>query len=121
MSFKDALAPLKEFWGEFRRSSSGLIGLSILGVSVLLVIFEPLIVPYPEVGRRWKDINYWEDSSPSAPPAWTNFFNRQKKTVASRIENPKVSVEEGDGIIMDRIEFSYRWNYDLPPLDLIFK
>ena len=121
MSFKDALAPLKEFWGEFRRSSSGLIGLGILGVSVLLVIFEPMIVPYPEVGRRWKDINYWEDSSPSAPPAWTNFFNRQKKTVASRIENPKVSVEEGDGIIMDRIEFPYRWNYDLPPLDLIFK
>ncbi|MBN1242695.1 MAG: ABC transporter permease [Spirochaetales bacterium] len=118
---KDFLAGLSDFWNEFRRDKAGLVGLAILTVALLTIIFEPLIVPYGEVNSRWRDINYWEDNSSGAPPAWTNLFSSAKKAVTTTLSKPKVEEIEGDGVSIFRYEFGYDYRYDEPPLDLVFR
>lgn len=69
MSLKDVTYRFKEFWGDFRREKSGLIGLGILLLCVIVVLFEPIFLPYKDVNGNWRNITYWQDNSPSAPPA----------------------------------------------------
>jgi peptide/nickel transport system permease protein len=112
---------LLDFWREFRKDASGLIGLSILIISAATVIFEPVLLPWPEVNSRWRDINYWQDNSPSAPPAWTNAFSAIKSPLTERIDrNKRVESDLDGGARMIRMEFAYRYRADTAPLDLIF-
>lgn len=121
MNLKDFLAGLSDFWSEFRRDKAGLIGLAILVVAILAIIFEPLIVPFKEVNSKWRDINYWEDNSSGAPPAWTNAFSSEKKAVTTSLDRPRKEEIEGDGVSIRRYEFDYSYRYDQPPLDVIFR
>jgi len=55
----------------FLESRSGVAGLVLLALLVLTGFFGPLLLPFPEAGKRWHDITYWEDGPAAAPPAWT--------------------------------------------------
>lgn len=77
MNLNDTKYRLMEFWSEFRKEKSGLIGLAILIIAVLVVIFEPAILPWKEANSKWRNIDYWQDNSPNAPPAWTNAFKTE--------------------------------------------
>lgn len=67
-----------DFFNEFKKDKTGMIGLSILIISILISLFEPLILTYKEAPKRWRDINYWQDNPTSAPPIWLNFFKKKK-------------------------------------------
>lgn len=121
MNLKDSFAGLFSFWNEFRRDKSGLIGMGILVASLLTIAFEPLIVTYPDVNTKWRDIDYWQDNPRAAPPAWANLFSAQKKAVTTRLAKPVVTKEEGEGITLVKYSFPYAYRYDMPPLDLILK
>jgi peptide/nickel transport system permease protein len=87
---------LKDFWKEFRKMKSGLVGLALLGLFVLAVLLEGIIIPYPDAAAHWNDPSYWEDNSRAAPPAWTNLFSASKAAVSTRIrdaEGADVSAE----------------------------
>jgi len=45
MSTNTTQSRLGEFWGEFSKEKSGIVGLILLALCVLVVIFEPLILP----------------------------------------------------------------------------
>jgi peptide/nickel transport system permease protein len=122
MKIKDISRALREFWAEFRKSTSGLIGLGILVISLLVVLFEPVILPWKDANTRWRDIDYWIDNSAGAPPAWTNLFVREKRAVTTRIESPKREEADMDGggkIVT--LTFPYNFTADKAPLDLIFR
>jgi len=121
MKIADAKYRFLEFWDEFRKEKSGLIGLAILILSLLVVIFEPLILPWKEVNSKWRSIDYWQDNSANAPPAWTNLFSKLKAPVTAKIENG--TREESDlegGIKLVTYTFLYPYAADKAPLDIIF-
>ena len=120
MSAKDFGFWLRDFWNDFKRERSGLVGLAILILSVLVVAFEPLLLPWGEVNTKWRSIDYWQDNSASAPPAWTNAFRREKLAVTTRLLAGKPEELELDGGEKTvRYDFSYKFNADKPPLDVI--
>jgi peptide/nickel transport system permease protein len=121
MSVKDFGFWLSDFWKEFRKEKSGLIGLGIIVASLLIIVFEPLCLTWKDTNSKWGDISYWQDNSASAPPAWTNAFRAKKAAVTSRLENGKREEADLDGgIKMVNISYDYDFIADEAPLDLIF-
>ncbi len=121
MKFADAKYRVLEFWDEFKKERSGLIGLAILVLSLLVVIFEPVILPWKEVNTKWRSIDYWQDNSASAPPAWTNWFAKLKSPVTVRLESAKKEECDLDGgVKLVTYTFNYNYNADKAPLDVIF-
>jgi peptide/nickel transport system permease protein len=115
----------RDFWTEFKRERSGLVGLGILSIAVLLVIFEPLLLPYKDANDNWRNISYWEDTPRAAPPAWTNLFSAKKSAVTVRMDDAEVTEEfirderYPEGIMMRVYSFRYDYRYDLAPADLV--
>jgi peptide/nickel transport system permease protein len=116
-----------DFWRDFRREKSGLLGLGILLCAVLLVVFEPLALPYKETNESWRNISYWQDSPRAAPPVWTNLLSPEKSARTLRIEKPETTEEFVKdenfpaGARMRVYSFRYEYGYDLPPTDLILR
>jgi peptide/nickel transport system permease protein len=122
MNTRDALEGMAEFWREFVRVKSGLVGLVILLAFVALAIFGPSIVPFPGATEHWRDINFWQDNPQAAPPQWVNALPwvAKKGASSSFIANPKVSEETVDsGVVVRTYLFSYPFTEDLPPRDLV--
>jgi len=121
MNLSDTKYRLSEFWSEFRKERSGLVGLAILILSVLVVIFEPVILPWKEANSKWRSIDYWQDNSASAPPAWTNAFTKLKAPVTVRLnEGKKEETELDGGVKLVTYTFDYHYTADKAPLDVIF-
>jgi peptide/nickel transport system permease protein len=118
MKLKDVTYRFTEFWGEFSKEKNGLAGLAILGIAILSVILEPVLLPFPEAGRRWRDITYWQDNSQSAPPEWTNLFTSKKSAVTRILKAPEVR-PNGEGI--KSYIFSYDYGYSRAPYDLLVR
>lgn len=121
MNIRDATYRLREFWSEFRKETWGLVGLAILVLGLLVVIFEPMVLPFPEVNTKWRNIDYWQDNSPNAPPVWTNWFKKDKSPVTLVVRDPKVEETELDGgVKLMRYVFPYTFSASAAPLDIIF-
>jgi len=121
MKLKDLKVSISEFWQEFRKVKSGLVGLAIFGFFLALLIFEPVLAPFSETNTRWRDISYWDDNPQSAYPIWVNFFSAKKYAESTLLENPEVKEEVFGTNRMVTYTFEYDYQYDIAPADLILK
>ncbi len=48
MRLGDIKNSIKDFWKEFRKVKSGLLGLVLLGLFLFILFFEPLLLPFSE-------------------------------------------------------------------------
>ena len=120
MRWNEIKIGIKDFWNEFKEIRFGIVGLCFLIFFILLVIFYPLITPFPETSSRWRDITYWEDNSRSVPPVWVNWFSSMKRTPSVIIEESVSSEEQIEKIRILKKIFTYNYSYDIPPTDIIF-
>lgn len=118
---QDIKSSLLEFWNEFKRVKYGIVGLVLLAIFVLIIVFEPLIMTFPEAGNKWKDITYWEENPRNAAPTWVNWFSAKKGAVHQYLKEPVWEVEEKSRFKLIKGTFTYDYQYDLPPTELIFK
>ncbi len=122
MSLRDFAYGLRAFWNDFRKEASGLVGLGILAFSLVIVLLEPVFMPYKDINNHWRDISYWEDNPPAAPPVWTNAFAIEKASRTIRLENPTVTEEDDPEFGLARVwTFRYEHSYDKAPLDIILR
>ncbi len=61
----------KSFLKEFRSSKTGLVGVSILILLVVIAVFFPYIGK-PEDIENWSNFQYWEGYPKHAPPCWAS-------------------------------------------------
>jgi peptide/nickel transport system permease protein len=121
MNFKDGISNLKDFWNEYRKVGSGLVGLGLLAAFLLLALFGPGLVPFKGATEHWHDITYWKDNPRAAPPAWTNWFAAKKGAVSAVLSPAKPEIEEVDGGTKENYVFNYNFKADKAPRDLIFR
>ncbi len=117
------LEAVRNFWGEFSRVKSGLVGLGILLVFVLLAIIGPSIVPFPGAINHWRDITFWQDNSLASPPVWTNWLPWTKKAVVSSLlPAPTVAEEKQEsGAVIRTYTFRYSYGFDQAPRDVVLR
>lgn len=121
MKIADVKQSVGNFWKEFKRVKSGLVGLGIFCAFLLLALFEPLLTPFSEANNRWNDISYWDDNPQSALPVWVNLFSSKKLSVTRNLKNPTVTEESFGTNRMQTVVFEYNNQYDVAPTDLILK
>ncbi|MCX8058936.1 MAG: ABC transporter permease [Spirochaetes bacterium] len=119
MKIKEIFSEFKEFVLEFIKVRVGIVGIIIILLFIILMIFEPLILPYKETNKRWRDIKYWEDNPVGVPPIWYNFFHKMKRPKTEFINDYKLSESEENGILFKEYSFNYNFKYDFSPENII--
>ena len=120
MNRHDLREDVREFWQEFRQVHSGIVSLLLLGGFLMLILFEPWLIPFPEAGSRWRDISYWEDNPRNAPPLWINWFSSLKYASGSELRERERSEKQAGKMTILRAEFLYQYDADVPPRDMLF-
>jgi peptide/nickel transport system permease protein len=121
MSAQDLTYWLKDFWNEFKKVPSGIIGVVILLLALAIVFFEHQILPFPDGNTRWRDITYWDDNPKSAPPVWTNIFRSKKLATSARLALGEKKMNAMEGLQCVEQTFDYDYQFDSPPLDIIIR
>jgi len=121
MKWADIKNSFSDFWKEFKRVKSGIFGLVLFIIFLLIVIFEPLVLPFGEVNDTWRDITYWEDNPKSAQPEWTNFFRSEKLSTSSKLTDPEVHINDMGALKMETVSFKYDYQFSGAPKDIVLK
>jgi peptide/nickel transport system permease protein len=121
MNIKGIKDNFRDFWGEFSKVKYGMVGLVLFFIFLLIVVLEPILIPFPEAGKRWRDITYWEDNPKNAAPAWTNWFTTKKLTPQSILDDPEIKEKKAANTQVLEAVFKYDYFYDVPPIDLILR
>lgn len=112
---------------ELSRYPSAILGLSIIGVLVVISIYALVTIPYNEAIRLWRGgEEVWYAYPKTAPPVWLNFFSSKKLpvtiTISSQREDEalKEVVVKEDG--SSEITLTYEFEYDADdfPKELTF-
>jgi len=120
MTVSDFRRSASEFWREFRKVKSGVFGLIFLAIFICILIFEPVIVPYPEANEKWRDITYWQDLPSSAPPSWINLFTSKKRAVSDSIDEYSFSEILAGTMRIQEYIFEYDYSASVAPSDVVF-
>jgi peptide/nickel transport system permease protein len=115
---------MREFWKEFAKIRTGLVGLGILIAFVVLAVIGPSIVPFPGAIDHWRDISFWQDNPQAAPPVWVNavLWTGTRGVVSSVLTRPEFSEEKEDsGVKILKYVFPYTYGVDEPPRDLVVR
>jgi len=120
VTISDFRRSLGGFWSEFRKVKSGIIGVIFLVIFIFILIFEPVIVPYPEANLKWRDITYWQDLPSSAPPSWINIFASKKRAVSESIEEYSFSETMAGAMRIQEYVFEYDYSASVAPSDIVF-
>ena len=121
MSFRENLEGLGEFWKEFRRSTLGLVGLTILILFVLVGSFGQYLIPFPGATENWRNIDFWQDNPQAAPPVWTNLPWGTQAASSEFLTEAKTETGELDGGVKQQTwTINYNFTADQAPRDVIF-
>jgi len=105
------LIGFRNFLLEFKRYKIGLAGLALLALFIGMAVFAPLITP-ADAYYSWSDLTYWDEHPKGVPPEWTNLFSAKKSATQLTIK-PK--------FVEKNITFTYDYQSDVPPSDIIVK
>ncbi len=77
MRWVDVKEGFKEFLEEFKREKTGIAGVILLVILVLVALTAPYTT-MPDLPQKWRSSAYWEDNPKNVPPTWYNMFTSQK-------------------------------------------
>jgi len=120
MRWIDIKNSIKDFWNEFRKVKSGIVGIVFLGIFLFILFFERFIVPFPQVNNKWRDITFWQDLPSSAAPEWTNLFTSKKRAVSESIGEYTLNEKAAGTVKILEYVFEYDYKAGVAPSDLIF-
>lgn len=73
----------KKFFREIRRYPSAFVGLLIIFLLIVLSVYTVISIPYSQAVKLWRaGEEVWYHNPKSVPPAWLNFFRKDKLPVS---------------------------------------
>ncbi len=120
MKIKEFFSELLDFFHDFAKVKTGMIGVAIILLFIIVMILEPYLLIYKETNTQWRNITYWQDNPAGAPPVWTQIFSKEKKPVTKFIFDFNKSESEEYGMKAEEYIFDYKFNYSEAPQDIIF-
>ena len=117
VDFKDSV---KRFWSEYKHQKSGMFGLAMLIVLILLAILAPVLTS-PNIPKEWQTGQAWITNPKNAPPAWENYFTNVSKAPEKifTINDMQVKTEKNGTYNVYTLTFTYNMKYNVPPKDIV--
>jgi peptide/nickel transport system permease protein len=115
---------LKNSLRELLRYPSAIIGLIVVFMLVAVSIYAMVTIPYSEAIRLWRGgEDVWYQNPKYAPPAWMNFFSREKQPVSFAVSttdgNMSKTVTLGaENTATVEITYSFDYDYDKFPQEM---
>lgn len=108
---------------ELRRYPSAILGLTIIGLLIVLSIYAVIAIPYSEAIRLWRGgPGVWDELPRNASPAWFDLFTGENLSrtivVDSRIEGTRTREPLGDGNVRVRLSLPFDFPYDTFPTEM---
>ena len=101
---------------ELRRYPSAVLGLSIIGVFIIVSIVTIIAIPYDEGIRLWRGgPGVWDYNARRAAPVWFDWFtpDRLPRTMVMYLDDATMTKELiGDGMERVEIIFDFEYPYD---------
>ncbi len=119
MRWVDMKDSLKNFWNDFRREKSGMVGLFLLVLLIFTAVAAPLITS-PDIPQRWK--HYWLENPQNAPPTWSNYLSSVRKAPNVVYTYKDLHIKESkdaSGNTVYSFEIPYKYDYQVPVKDIV--
>ncbi|AFK21948.1 ABC transporter permease [Pyrococcus sp. ST04] len=113
VDLKDSIS---NFWFEFKRQKTGILGILLLIFWIVVAISAPYITE-PDIPDKWKTI--WIDYPKTVPPTWVKFFTGVEEAPHYVIHSDQLQqyiTTTSRGVIID---IPYNMKYDVPPQDIV--
>lgn len=110
---------------ELRQYPSAIAGLLVILALVVLAIYAVIAIPYSEAVRLWRGgEGVWEEYPELAPPAWLNWFRREKAPETIFLKSAAGGAERAvkplsDEINLITLTYSFDYYYDDFPKELV--
>jgi len=117
VDFKDSV---KRFWSEYKHQKSGMFGLALLIILVILAVAAPIITN-PNIPKEWQTGQYWVTNPKNAPPSWENYFTKTTKAPEKvfKINNMHITTKKNGSYTVYTLTFTYYMKYNVPPKDIV--
>lgn len=115
---KESFKFLLEFWNEYKKVKYGLFGLIIIIIFIFMIIFEKYITDFPEAGKNWRNIEYWQNNPKNAKPVWVNWFSKEKYPESKNINQYEIEKNKTERSEIIDYTFEYNFNEDYFPEDI---
>ncbi len=117
VDFKDSV---KRFWSEYKHQTSGMVGLALLIILVVLAFAAPVLTS-PNIPKEWQPGGHaWITNPKNAPPSWENYFSSVKKAPQKvfKLGDMQVKHQVNGSQNVYTITFNYDMRYNVPPKDI---
>ncbi len=118
---QDKMETAKEFWNEYKKVKYGVVGLIFIIIFILIVLFEAIISPFPNAGKNWRNIEYWQENPKSARPIWVNYITAQKYPKNEIIHEYDLEKKESKRALIRKMKFEYINKYEKTPSDITLR
>jgi len=119
------MVALKNSLRDLLRYPTAIIGLVIIFLLVAVSIYALVTIPYQEAIRLWRGgENVWYQNPKHAPPAWMNFFSREKQPVSFAVSTEdgtllKTVTPGNEDTATVEMAYSFDYTYDALPQEMI--
>ncbi|MDQ2690400.1 MAG: ABC transporter permease [Chloroflexota bacterium] len=119
------MSGLKNSLRQLLRYPAAIGGLSIILLLVAVSIYALVTIPYDEAIRLWRGgESVWYQNPKHAPPAWMNFFSREKRPVSFSVSTQDGEMEKtvtpgNEDTSTVEIVYTFDYSYDGFPQDMI--
>jgi len=123
MRWRDLKDSLRRFWSEYKHQKTGMLGLFLLAVLIILALAAPYITN-PNVPKEWQTPNAWVLNPKNAPPAWENHFSKISKApekIYTIKDMQRYPVVTNGSYKVYKFTFTYNMHYDVPPKDIVIE
>ncbi len=123
MRWVDVKEGLKGFLEEFKREKTGIAGVILLIILVLVALTAPYTT-IPDLPEKWRNSQYWEDNPPKnvPPPTWYNMFTSNKLVPQEvyLLDDLKIT-HPSDTVTIVEADYTLPKKYVLGPQGIIIK
>lgn len=117
---------IKRTFREMMRYPSAVMGMVMILILLLISVYTLIAIPYDEAIKLWRGgEETWYRNPKLVPPAWFNHFSKVKQPESFVINDSegnyeKTVVENSDGSRLITITYTFDYEYDAFPQDLMF-
>ena len=105
---------LRSTFKEIRHYPSAVVGLIVIIILIISAIIVMIKIPYSEAIRLWRGgEDVWYQNPKAVPPAWTNWFSKEKKPTSYFLKEGDENVEKTREVVSEKqVDIFYTYTFD---------